>query len=44
MQVLENIIRVKDEDKTTILMVAPPDKEPLDQFLFLAKSLERQGL
>jgi len=31
--------RVQDEDKTWILMVAPPDKEPLDQFLFLAKSL-----
>ena len=32
--------RVQDEDKTWILMVAPPDKEPLDQFLFLAKSLK----
>ena len=29
--------RVQDKDKTWILMVAPPDKEPLDQFLFLAK-------
>ena len=32
--------RVQDKDKTSILMVAPPDKEPLDQFLFLAKSLK----
>jgi len=32
--------RVQDKDKTLILMVAPPDKEPLDQFLFLAKSLK----
>jgi len=32
--------RVQDKDKTWILMVAPPDKEPLDQFLFLAKSLK----
>jgi aminoglycoside/choline kinase family phosphotransferase len=32
--------RVQDKDKTFILMVAPPDKEPLDQFLFLAKSLK----
>jgi aminoglycoside/choline kinase family phosphotransferase len=32
--------RVKDNHKTTILMLAPPEKEPLDQFLFLAKSLE----
>jgi len=32
--------RVQNIDKTIILMVAPPDKEPLDQFLFLAKSLK----
>ena len=32
--------RVQDKDKTSILMVAPPDKEPLDQFLFIAKSLK----
>lgn len=32
--------RVHYKDKTIILMVAPPDKEPLDQFLFLAKSLK----
>lgn len=32
--------RVQDKDKTWILMVAPPDKEPLDQFLFIAKSLK----
>jgi len=32
--------RVQDKDKTSILMVAPPDKEPLNQFLFLAKSLK----
>lgn len=32
--------RVQDKDRTSILMVAPPDKEPLDQFLFLAKSLK----
>ena len=32
--------RVQNKDKTMILMVAPPDKEPLDQFLFLAKSLK----
>ena len=32
--------RVQDKDKTIILMVAPPDKEPLDQFLFIAKSLK----
>jgi aminoglycoside/choline kinase family phosphotransferase len=32
--------RVQDKDKTSILMVAPTDKEPLDQFLFLAKSLK----
>ncbi|MFL2964528.1 MAG: aminoglycoside phosphotransferase family protein [Methylophilaceae bacterium] len=32
--------RVQDKDKTSILMVAPPDKEPLNQFLFIAKSLK----
>ena len=32
--------RVQDKDKTWILMVAPPDKEPLNQFLFIAKSLK----
>jgi len=32
--------RVQDKNKTSILMVAPPDKEPLDQFLFIAKSLK----
>jgi aminoglycoside/choline kinase family phosphotransferase len=32
--------RVQNNNKTMILMVAPPDKEPLDQFLFLAKSLK----
>ena len=32
--------RVQDKNKTWILMVAPPDKEPLDQFLFIAKSLK----
>jgi len=35
--------RVQDKDKTLILMVAPPDKEPLDQFLFLAKSLKARS-
>jgi len=35
--------RVQDKDKTMILMVAPPDKEPLDQFLFLAKSLKARS-
>lgn len=32
--------RVQDKDKTSILMVAPPDMEPLNQFLFIAKSLK----
>ena len=32
--------RVQVKDETIILMVAPPDREPLDQFLFLAKSLK----
>ena len=36
--------RVQDKDKTIILMVAPPDKEPLDQFLFLAKSLKARSV
>ena len=36
--------RVQDKDKTSILMVAPPDKEPLDQFLFLAKSLKNRSV
>jgi len=35
--------RVQDKNKTMILMVAPPDKEPLDQFLFLAKSLKARS-
>jgi len=35
--------RVQDQDKSCILMVAPPDKEPLDQFLFLAKSLKERS-
>jgi aminoglycoside/choline kinase family phosphotransferase len=35
--------RVQGKDKTIILMVAPPDKEPLDQFLFLAKSLKARS-
>jgi len=35
--------RVKDNDKSMILMVAPPDKEPLDQFLFLAKCLKARS-
>ncbi len=35
--------RVQDKNKTWILMVAPPDKEPLDQFLFLAKSLKNRS-
>lgn len=35
--------RVQDKVKTMILMVAPPDKEPLDQFLFLAKSLKARS-
>ena len=37
-------VKDEDEDKTTILMVAPPDKEPLDQFLFLAKSLKDRSV
>jgi len=36
--------RVQDKDKTIILMIAPPDKEPLDQFLFLAKSLKARSV
>jgi len=35
--------RVQDKDKSFILMVAPPDKEPLDQFLFLAKSMKARS-
>ena len=35
--------RVQDKDKTIILMVAPPDKEPLDKFLFIAKSLKARS-
>lgn len=37
-------VKDKDKDKTMILMVAPPDKEPLDQFLFLAKSLKDRSV
>lgn len=36
--------RVQDKDKTMVLMVAPPDKEPLDQFLSLAKSLSDRAM
>ena len=36
--------RVQDKDKTSILMVAPPDKEPLNQFLFIAKSLKDRSV
>jgi aminoglycoside/choline kinase family phosphotransferase len=35
--------RIQDKNKTWVLMVAPPDKEPLDQFLFLAKSLKNRS-
>jgi len=35
--------RVQDKDKTIILMVAPPDKEPLEQFLFIARSLKARS-
>ena len=30
--------------KTYIIMIAPPDKEPIDQFIFLAKSLKEKNI
>lgn len=36
--------RVHVKGKTIILMVAPPEKEPLDQFLFLAKSMKARSV
>src|SRR5210317_2622551 len=32
------------KDKTYIIMVAPPDKEPIDPFIFLAKSLKEKNI
>ena len=32
------------KDKTYVVMAAPPDKEPIDQFIFLAKSLKEKNI